>query len=702
MSWVQHAPSLLTVALASEIERRHALPLAKPGEGQPKYALCVVDDMHLGSLSIDLPTRIVLSGWANAIERNKPTVDEATADGELDFWESYDAAKDLFVTNILNRVLPITPTIAGRLPENTLDVAYSAILRNAIFSAAQTNETPDVIAARELMFVTDETGFLTDSPAYKRYNQLMDAYLDAEDALEMAADNISASRRNRLTRTRDRAETSLNVQGRRAEIERAEQLLNRFSILNNAETYRSALQEKYDAAQLDSIAEPGRVYPSTTITNPGLLTQDVQETGWQHIELLVPQVANILNTETAEKLGFDIAGLRSALPNLHAIKAAYRIVDINRNWLDFSLFSKDNWHLTDIVSDGQGGGLLPAIADGLIVMPYFEVTELVCDVENKAPAVSTGRRNDAVIRPKVLSRDIRQVQKLMIKEQRLDAGQLNKMQKFKNLAAKRGLKTKPTKLIRQTKVQDLKALKAIHKQPERLLQKIKVQELKVAPKAQLQMRAFDKTKIRKAPAQAQRGKQARGFKGKLAQIREAQRKRKSAEILKVKDLKSIIAQSGEVQVLDAGFKMRPRPHSKPNSGPKITGQTTIVIHEDANLSSVEIFVVRLKNGQPAGPRKVIKSVNDVRGAFEFELTLPNGDYQLCVHYCGELVYGESFNLRAGNTLPQFNLEITVAEETVLGLNAEGSEEDAYLVPIFGYRMRHVPACPTGQNTLNHV
>jgi hypothetical protein len=231
----------------------------------------------------------------------------------------------------------------------------------------------------------------------------------------------------------------------------------------------------------------------------------------------------------------------------------------------------------------------------------------------------------------------------------------------------------------------------------------------VAPKAHLRSGAFDKAKMKIVPArarhmqlQARRVEQPRRLKDKLAQIREVQKKKKAAEILKIKDLEKIIQKPGQIQILDSGFRMPAKPLPKPHAKPKITGLATIVMHEDAALADIEIFAIRLKNGQPSGSRKVIKSTSDIRGAFEFELALSHGDHQLCVHYRGELVYGESFRLRAGETPPQFNLEITVAEETVLGLNAEGSEDDAYLVPIFGYRMRHVPACPNGQNTHNHI
>lgn len=216
--------------------------------------------------------------------------------------------------------------------------------------------------ARGLLF--DDEG--EPSALYRRYQEHRDAVLDLRERRRQAEDGSDEAAR--LDDELQAAEDAWAVEGRRADVEEALAALDRETGQSLAAQWQSERSD-LEAATLEGPSGLGSYVPT------GVVPHRLDALDWHHVDLDEDDLA-ALDDEARERFGdltsdgsVDDLGLRSL-----TFDAA--VVRFRRDWLDLGLVESRGWRWPDDrepVADEDGGGRMPAIAAGAVVVRNVEV-----------------------------------------------------------------------------------------------------------------------------------------------------------------------------------------------------------------------------------------------------------------------------------------------------------------------------------------
>ena len=373
---------LLEAAIARDIQSRFSVDFFDDDSGHRKQeGLIVVEDFSNGGAIIDQAMRIVISGWSSAIEQDRPTISKATADGELDFWKKFDETQTSFIKIFLDSPLPFSSsTRLNSYAKPTFEI-YENLIRTSHFSDSNTSLPKDIKALRELLYTTDNMGQLIETEGYTLYKTLLNNFHEATMALEDPGLKKSSSAYTLAQSRVTQAKTELNIRGQKSRFAHAEQTLLNFENSTSSMDEQQKLIERFEASQWDSIAEPGMKYPHTGLQNPSIFTSALDSGAWIKVSLNKDTIKSDDLIKIAQHLGRDGRTINEAFEDVNHIEFYYQLFGINRAWLDWNFWTEDYWKSETIISDGKGGGDLPAIASKLVVVSAFRVLKPAAHTE---------------------------------------------------------------------------------------------------------------------------------------------------------------------------------------------------------------------------------------------------------------------------------------------------------------------------------
>ena len=653
--WIEDLPLLLDAVITREIEERYDLPLVPDGEGPDGEGNQAADTLDTGfcltrsliSLqdAVDPSMVVVLTNWARTLRNGKPLLDPEVGSSEPDFWKHYDRAQDRFMTRILNRLLPWDARLGapgGARAQDTVPHIYSRILRESRFPVETPDMPPAVEEARRLMFSEDADGIEAPTPAYERYLALSTALFEAEDALFRVPEDAPEARRASARARVKQARTALNIVGQRRRFEAAQSLVNNFETTSTPEDHRTRLLAALDAAMIDSIAEPGRTYASTTIAGVDTLIQPLDQGRWQSFEVKGDAISRALRSDIIRRLNGIPLDLQEAAKKIHAIRASFCLFTIERNWLDWSFFAEDFWDFSEAVSDGQGGGLLPAIPDGIVLLPHYEVTVLTCVVTDQ----TAGTRST----PKLLL----QAQKLQMIAPPI------KMQAITSTAFARAAKSKGLGISKDL----TKSIQRRRTVPSAV--RFKVNPIKFQPDI-LPKRPI----LKRVPTRPSRPRP--------------------------KPLRRVGGAAVTMLRPNPVFTLSP-PKPKPKNPARLSGQLVVTLDDGAERADLVITLTPL-NRSGTSTKTPTPIGSGQTGLIPFNKSLRQGRYRLSVFFKGEQIYAREWQLNKGQQAPPVKLEIKVAEEPVIAqagqraADTDADDDPAMMINVFGFRARRVPRCP---------
>lgn len=267
--------------------------------------------------------------------------------------------------------------------------------RQVMDEAVVTNPDPtpaeqeQVQSARRLIFDDVELG--TPSSTYQRYRDLLEEYLDAaaaaaEDELSATDEPVTAgpgaSSASIAARTQvEAAARRLAVEGRRAEVEAALDVIARFGLSQPTVMWNDARQAFHVLTAWSSDPGSGTEYPDTS-----WLPRLFEEAAWTPIELDAAEIASLSRLaaqrypELVDSHLFDdrvadeggqlhVTGLRAELTQLR----------IQRDWFRPDILATRSWRLRDPAAEplSDGGqpatGRLPAFVTSIAVLRNLEI-----------------------------------------------------------------------------------------------------------------------------------------------------------------------------------------------------------------------------------------------------------------------------------------------------------------------------------------
>lgn len=267
--------------------------------------------------------------------------------------------------------------------------------RQVMDEAVVTNPDPtpaeqeQVQSARRLIFDDVELG--APSPTYQRYRDLLEEYLDAaaaaaEDELsatdEPATAGPGASSASIAARTQvEAAGRRLAVEGRRAEVEAALDVIARFGLSQPTVMWNDARQAFHVLTAWSTDPGSGTEYPDTS-----WLPRSFEEAAWTAIELDAAEIGSLSRLATqrypelvdshlfddrvADEGGqLHVTGLRAELTQLR----------IQRDWFRPDILATRSWRLRDPAAEplSDGGqpatGRLPAFVTSIAVLRNLEI-----------------------------------------------------------------------------------------------------------------------------------------------------------------------------------------------------------------------------------------------------------------------------------------------------------------------------------------
>ncbi len=685
MSLLQISPAVLEAVITKALAGSHNLyPLVQETSSKAEQfnvnsiGLSVQEEFYSGVGAIDPTTRYVLSGWAKSIEEDKPSVSEATANGELDFWQNYDAARDQFVTRTLDRILPLENRVGAYNTSKPAHEVYENVIQSATFYSQNEQHSNPITKARALLFTTDTSGNITETNAYLLYRKLLSAFVDAQLKLENIDGHENDAERKASENTLKKALIDLNVKGRRAEFEMAETLINNYEATLNREDERSALIEKYEASLLDSIAEPGRKYPQTRVTNPTLLDQDLKSGSWLQVSQLVHDLPDDVITAAAEIAEQNVPDFKKACEGLYKVHASYQILNIHRNWLDWDFFAADYWDHPLILSDRKGGGDMPALADGLILLPEFNVTRAITavDVMDTTKKVKSRKSKNQVASnlPAIAQRSMSMKSAQAPKKHESD---------FEQMARKKGLIVKD--------INETTEVAATEEHSNISLISGALRSASVTP-APINLRreysVASRPILQASPSPAPNLSQHIAN----AAVEAANPQSRASGIGKL--IRLFIMFLPNILKAFAGGLGRIFKHKRTAN---IIYSLDLLEHDLVGACEIKLIPHTIKS-KPQKPF-IIKAVSkpDVTGLFRKKLKF--GSYTIQVFYQSILLHSQDIEVLRKK---RFQKTITVTQTEVSIINNHGGtgQTDPRMLPIFGYRSRPLPACPSNYATSN--
>ena len=625
---------LLEAAIAQDIQSRFSVGFFDDDSGHRKQeGLIVVEDFSSGGAIIDQATRIVISGWSSAIEQDRPTISKATADGELDFWKKFDETQTSFIKIFLDAPLSLSSsTRLNSYAKPTFEI-YENLIRTAHFSDTNTSLPKDIKALKEFLYTTDDIGQLVETEGYALYKRLLNDVHEAMMALEEPDLKKSSSAYTLAQSRLIQAKTELNIRGQKSRFAHAEQTLLNFENSTSSMDEQQKLIERFEASQWDSIAEPGMKYPHTALQNPSIFTSALDSGAWIKVSLSGDALKSDNIIKIAEHLGRDALAIHQALEDINHIEFHYQLFGINRAWLDWNFWTEDYWKSEAIISDGKGGGDLPAIASKLVVVAAFQVLKPVAHTE------ITFKGEEKVVQQRSV---MMRVQKAKVDPE---------MEAFEKLARKKGIwveKTvspagQPQRFVSRAMV------------PQGMSQTVQAQPVKSIPAL---MKKTNRTSTSPPNKKAKKSRRA-------LQIEVAT----------------------QVGVAATGLLWNWAKNRRNSKEKKLS--MTYEVNSVQASHDLDVTLEHIQTGKVT-PLLTHKGLTRTRGKYKGKL--PYGTYNIVKHIHDREISRASFTFDQDSP-DSAHLTINISTEAVYSSSLDQGNFD--LMRVFGYLSKSLPRCPTG-------
>ncbi|MCK0128670.1 hypothetical protein [Erythrobacter sp. F6033] len=664
--------------IAQEVSKSYRLPIAEVAQPDAEgRAFTLAGSLELNEFIVDSGMLLVLSEWVEAAREGRPVIDPETSSSTPDFWENFDRVQDDFMMMVLNRLLELKIRSERVSPNKTVASVYSRIIEGADFDRGGSDEVPgEVQKAKSLLYDDDGSEFPPQTPGYTKFIELSDALFDAQMELFELPQDAPPPLRNALEEKVLRAETALNVQGNKAEFDRAQRLIKEFEDDGTGEDERSQLRETLSQSEIDSIAEPGRVYHRTTLEGIEALSSPDPESGWQYFELTAQEVLDTIDWSLLDRLGVNRQSVVNQLPYVHRVRATFREFQIRRNWLDFDLFKADYWDHDELVSDGAGGGILPVIPESIVLVPSYQVTRLKCSCKLASSGDTTIVANIAV--PEKQQPKIKESSKNLIRLAKARIGGKKQLAFAKGFGANAAIKS----MISPKKISKT-----------RLMQRGGM------------LRALRQTDLSKIAAMQQAGPQVQARRGGGHRSAVALGRGRGGAAANPKGLAAMIGKRGGIGAMAFGFKNKDRiaklikqqqaeaERAKRNRKKHLQGTFIVESIDSDAINHLQIGMTPLRNGSPSGSTVMVANFGQGETEKPFSQEVMPGNYRFNAFFKGEEVFKHTVSVSANAEPPALDLIFAIEEDLIAGRSFDPADDGSGFFSVFGYGVRAVPQCP---------
>ncbi len=264
---------------------------------------------------------------------------------------------------LLNPALPLSPSTTSVTTVRPVNRIYGETLKRAAFAGSVVSSSERYKEAEALLF---EDG--AKSKIYKTYLDYEERIRNERDKLADIGDDSEQRKdiEQRITR--------LNAEwiglGRKNEIENAFRTLQKESSSAGFEDERQALVERFKAGEKVRIDADGQLsYAKVQLVPITPLFSEESGTQWQRVKLKADDIRHNIDKDTGDLIGVSEEQIERATEHLRHLSFEFLVCSIRRDWLDTTFFTRRYWRLDsgeEPISDGKGGGLLPALPKNII------------------------------------------------------------------------------------------------------------------------------------------------------------------------------------------------------------------------------------------------------------------------------------------------------------------------------------------------
>jgi hypothetical protein len=392
-SLIQDQIAICRAAIASTIAARLGMPFARPHlteashtGGKTYFTIC--SKPPAGPVGYPMETELLP---LEAIMRDAELVarsEESSEDRGITAADHTLEQINAFVHDqLLNPALPLSPATPSVTTVRPVNSIYGETLKRATFAGSVVSSSERYKEAEALLF---EGG--ARSKAYK-------TYLDYEERIRKERKKLADSGNDSEQRkTIEQRIQRLNAEwiglGRKNEIEQAFRILQEESSSAGFEDERQTLMERFKAGEKVRIDADGQLsYAKVQLVPITPLFSEESGTQWQRVKLRAGDIRHNIDKDTRDLIGVSDEQIGRATEQLRHLSFEFLVCSIRRDWLDTAFFTQRYWRLDsgeEPISDGKGGGQLPALPKNII---FIRDAEAVFEGETAADFGDEARQN---------------------------------------------------------------------------------------------------------------------------------------------------------------------------------------------------------------------------------------------------------------------------------------------------------------------